>query len=95
MGGWNVAPERSSGCRRRALKVARRRHLFQASGSMAPRKKYTFRWTCCYCGQGGMSISSEGCINCGYGRCARCRVDKLQVRQHLHYHLAPCQHAHT
>ncbi|KXH42109.1 hypothetical protein CNYM01_05768 [Colletotrichum nymphaeae SA-01] len=62
---------------------------------MPPRKKYAFRWTCCYCGQGGMNVVTDPCVSCGYPRCSRCRVDKLHVRQHLHHDTAHDQHRHN
>ncbi|KAK1675425.1 hypothetical protein BDP55DRAFT_154114 [Colletotrichum godetiae] len=48
----------------------------------------------CYCGQGGMNVVTDPCVNCGYSRCSRCRVEKLHVRQHLHHDTAHSQHTH-
>ncbi|KAK1837646.1 hypothetical protein CCHR01_19732 [Colletotrichum chrysophilum] len=51
---------------------------------MPPRKKYAFMWTCCYCGQSGMTVVVDPCPNCHYPRCSRCRVDRVQTRGHDH-----------
>ncbi|KAF5483864.1 hypothetical protein CGCF413_v015203 [Colletotrichum fructicola] len=55
------------------------------------RKKYKWIWTCCYCGQGGLSVVADPCPMCHYPRCSRCRVEKMLVRFGLghHHHTSP------
>ncbi|KAL3293592.1 hypothetical protein RB213_012020 [Colletotrichum asianum] len=55
---------------------------------MPPRKQYAFMWTCCNCGQAGMTVVVDPCPNCHYPRCSRCRVDRVRIRQRRY----PCHH---
>ncbi|KAK2017295.1 hypothetical protein LZ32DRAFT_688219 [Colletotrichum eremochloae] len=49
-------------------------------------------WTCCYCGQGGMTVVVDPCPNCRYPRCSRCRVERVQTRQHQQQNQHPAAH---
>ncbi|KXH50380.1 hypothetical protein CSIM01_05438 [Colletotrichum simmondsii] len=45
-----------------------------------PSKKYIRTWTCCMCGDSGMSDKLTGCPSCGYRRCANCPVQMVKIR---------------
>ncbi|KAI3558964.1 hypothetical protein CABS03_11298 [Colletotrichum abscissum] len=42
-----------------------------------------------------MTVVTDPCVSCGYPRCSRCRVDKLQIRQHFHRDTARDEHTHN
>ncbi|KZL80628.1 hypothetical protein CI238_10669 [Colletotrichum incanum] len=37
-------------------------------------------WTCCQCGDSGMTTKIDSCPSCFYRRCENCSVQKVKVR---------------
>ncbi|KAK2006992.1 hypothetical protein LZ32DRAFT_63698 [Colletotrichum eremochloae] len=37
-------------------------------------------WTCCQCGDSGMTINIPSCPSCYYNRCENCQVQKVKVK---------------
>ncbi|KAK1672345.1 hypothetical protein BDP55DRAFT_718243 [Colletotrichum godetiae] len=43
-------------------------------------KKYVQVWTCCFCGDSGITTRIDRCPSCAYSRCTRCQVQTTRVR---------------
>lgn len=50
---------------------------------VAPRRKQVALWTCCACGQSGMSMRTDPCSFCGTPRCVYCPVVKVKSKPYL------------
>ncbi|KAK1979596.1 hypothetical protein LZ30DRAFT_170266 [Colletotrichum cereale] len=44
-------------------------------------KSCVYVWTCCQCGDSGMTINIAHCPVCYYDRCTHCPIAKTRVRQ--------------
>ncbi|KAH6889147.1 hypothetical protein B0T10DRAFT_487432 [Thelonectria olida] len=62
-------------------------HGLEEAGSAGPRvrgpkKRQVVLWTCCVCGQSGMSMRVDPCLFCGTPRCMYCPVSKVKSKPH-------------
>ncbi|KAH0422441.1 hypothetical protein CKAH01_08147 [Colletotrichum kahawae] len=58
------------------------RHSSKTSHKTSSKKyEYQWVWTCCQCGDSGMSCNSTpGCPSCNVYRCANCPLQQVKVR---------------